>query len=237
MFRVGQVSYLNTVPLFYKLVSFEIVKGVPSKLVKLLRKGEIQAGIVSSVELFFNPEKYYVLPDISISSKGRVCSVKLFSKKPICEIERVSITNASLTSRYLLHYIMEKKFNKEIFEVPEGDAKLLIGDEAMEMDRYPFIYDLGKEWYEIHRLPFVFALFLVRRDADLDKARLLLKEVRESVKAFFEEFPREFRDYEYYFKDCIDYSLKEEHLKALDIFFNYLSKKFKREKPKPVFLK
>ncbi|GAB6064988.1 menaquinone biosynthesis protein [Aquifex pyrophilus] len=237
MFRVGQVSYLNTVPLFYKLRSFEVIKEVPSKLVELLRKGEIQVGIVSSVEFFFNPEKYYILPDISISSRGEVCSVKLFSKKPIQEVERVSITKASLTSRYLLHYIMEEKFRKEIIEVSEGEAKLLIGDEAMETDQYPFIYDLGKEWYEIHKLPFVFALFLVRRDADLNKAKLLLKEIKESLNEFFSNFPKEYRDYEYYFKECIDYSLKEEHLKSLDIFFNYLSKKFKREKPKPQFLK
>ncbi|HIQ31291.1 MAG TPA: hypothetical protein EYH49_03905, partial [Aquifex aeolicus] len=65
--RVGKVSYLNAMPLFYSLRGFEIVEGHPSYLVKLLRSGEIDAGIVSSVEYFFNPQDYYVLPDISIS--------------------------------------------------------------------------------------------------------------------------------------------------------------------------
>ncbi|HIQ49305.1 MAG TPA: hypothetical protein EYH58_06730 [Aquifex aeolicus] len=243
MFKVGKVSYVNTIPLFHKLKSFPIIEGVPSKLVKLLRDGEIQAGIVSSVEYFFFPEKYLILPNISISSKGSVCSVKLFSHKPIEEIKNVNITSASLTSRYLLYYIFEEKFGflPEEKKLSDAEAILLIGDEAMENERYPYVYpyvyDLGEEWYKFHKLPFVFALFLVRRDADKDFSKRLYKEIIESLNSFFKEAINNFKEYRFYFTNCIDYSLKEEHLRSLDIFFEYLSKKFRKGKPKLEFLK
>ncbi|RUM28955.1 MAG: hypothetical protein DSY42_07485 [Aquifex sp.] len=239
MFKVGKVSYVNTIPLFHKLKSFPIIEGVPSELVKLLRNGEIQAGIVSSVEYFFFPEKYLILPNISISSKGSVCSVKLFSHKPIEEIKSVNITSASLTSRYLLYYIFEEKFGflPEEKKLSEAEAILLIGDEALENEEYPYVYDLGEEWYKFHKLPFVFALFLVRRDADKDFSKRLHKEIIKSLNSFFKEAINNFGRYRFYFTDCIDYSLKDEHLRSLDIFFEYLSKKFKKEKPKLEFLK
>ncbi|NPB07825.1 MAG: menaquinone biosynthesis protein [Aquificae bacterium] len=235
--RVGRVSFSNTIPLFYSLKGFEVVEGLPSELVLKLRKGEIDAGIVSSVEYFFNPDLYYILPGVSISSRGRVCSVKLFSPKPIEEISGVRITRASLTSRYLLHYIFEKKYGLSIPpEREDGEALLLIGDEAMEVKDFPFVYDLGKEWYELHRLPFVFALFLVRRDADPEEAKRLHREIIGSLRDFYSVGIKE-GEKAYYFKECIDYSLGEEHLKALELFFGYLEEREGRKRPEPEFLK
>ncbi|NPA32572.1 MAG: menaquinone biosynthesis protein [Aquificae bacterium] len=239
MFRVGKVSYKNTLPLFYRVRSFEIIEGVPSRLVSLLRRGEIQAGIVSSAEFFLNPELYLILPGVSISSRGSVCSVKLFSKKPLSSVRKVFITSASLTSRYLLFYIFERKlgFSPEVVPRSEADAFLLIGDEALKEKGFPFVYDLGKEWYEITGLPFVFALFLVRKDANREKALLLLDEVRESLRAFFEESPSALKEGEVYFRGCIDYGLSDKHLRGLYEFYEYLSKRLKRGKPEPVFLR
>jgi len=235
MFKVGKVSYLNTLPLFYSLEGFDIVEGVPSELVEKLRKGEIQAGIVSSVEYFFNPEKYFILSGISISSRGSVCSVKLFSNEPIEKIKEVNITKASLTSKELLFYLFEKKFGFTPTENQRAEAKLLIGDEAMEEKDYKFVYDLGEEWFKLHKLPFVFALFLVRRDSNLSKAKTLKKEIKKSIKAFFERGISGIENEEY-FKNCLDYSLSKDHLKSLRIFYTFLSKKFGKPLPRLKFV-
>ncbi|AAC07130.1 menaquinone biosynthesis protein [Aquifex aeolicus] len=235
MFKVGKVSYLNTLPLFYSLEGFEVVEGVPSELVEKLRRGEIHAGIVSSVEYFFNPQDYFILSGISISSRGSVCSVKLFSNEPMEKIREVNITKASLTSRELLFYLFEKKFGFVPKESEEAQAKLLIGDEAMEQKGYKFVYDLGEEWFKLHGLPFVFALFLVKRDADISKAKFLKKEIKKSVKNFFEEGIKNIKNKEY-FKNCLDYSLGGEHIKSLINFYAYLSRKFKKQVPKLKFV-
>ena len=59
----------------------------------------------------------------------------------------------------------------------EADALLLIGDEGLRFQvtnrRYPYEVDLAFEWWLWQHLPFVFAVWVVRKDlAAEDKQRL-----------------------------------------------------------------
>jgi len=235
MLKVGKVNYLNTLPLFYELEGFEIVEGSPAELVKEMREGRIDAGIVSSAELFFNPDLYRILPGLSISSREKVCSVLLLSHKRIEEVERIRITPSSLTSRYLILYFLKEVYGKDVEEVVEGeDALLSIGDDALrEKESYPYSYDLGELWYRERGLPFVFALFLIRKEVSRPLGEDLYKGIKASLNRFYRNlregkvrlsaFERE------YFMKCIDYGLGEDHLRSLDLFFSFLE----RETGKP----
>ncbi len=241
--RVGKVSYLNTLPLFYSLKGFEITEGHPAELVKALREGRIDAGIVSSVEYFFNPEDYYVIPEVSISSRGRVRSVLLLSKKPLNEIERIRITPNSLTSRYLLLYLFKEVYRKDVEEVAEDeDAFLCIGDEALGIGgEFTYSYDLGEEWYRGERLPFVFALFLVRRSVPPDLVRKLHRSLIASLESFFKDLERDIvslpeRSLKDYFLSCIDYSLSDEHLRSLRRFFSFMERLTGKPSPEVISL-
>ncbi len=245
MVKVGKVGYLNTLPLFYSLKGFKVVEGHPSELVKMLRSGDIEAGIVSSAELFFNPNSYWVLPDISISSKGKVCSVLLLSKKPVGEIESLQITPNSLTSRYLLLYLLKEVYKVLPREVSHGgDARLVIGDEAIDLRKsYPFSYDLGEEWFKHTELPFVFALFLVRKEVPEGYIKKLYKGLKTSLRTFFEDlekgrvdFLEEEKFLKEYFSSCIDYSLTEEHLESLKMFFSFMERETGRPAPEVISL-
>ena len=242
MLRVGKVGYLNTLPLFYRFEGFDTVEGHPSELVKLLREGKIEAGIVSSVEYFFNPESYWVLPNISVSSRGSVCSVLLLSRKPLEEVRRVRITPSSLTSRYLLIYILREVYRLRVEEVGEGeDAFLAIGDEAIQLrDSYPYAYDLGEEWFRQTGLPFVFALFLVRREVPRRDIVKLFENLRSSVESFFRDLRsgnlRLNGDLKRYFCECIDYSLEEEHLRSLGRFFAFMERETGKPAPEVISL-
>ncbi|MFN3976608.1 MAG: menaquinone biosynthesis protein [Aquificaceae bacterium] len=233
MVKVGRVNYLNTLPLFYRWDSkVSFVEGHPSHLVKLLRGGEIQAGIVSSVEYLINREDYILVPGVSISSKERACSVLIFSERPLEEVESIYLTPASLTSRLLALYILEKVYRKKP-EVVENKGKaqalLLIGDEAIKeklANRWPHIYDLGEEWFKLHRLPFVFALFLVRKDA----APWLAEYIREQCNNSRAEFYKDLSEGKIqvkglsknflleYFNSCLSYELREREWASLEIF-------------------
>ena len=245
MLRIGKVSYLNTLPLFYNLEGFEIVEGHPPELVKLLREGKIDAGIVSSAEYFFNPESYWVIPDLSVSSRGRVCSVLLLSKKPVKNVRRVRITPRSLTSRFLLIYVLKEGYGIEVEEVGEGeDAFLVIGDEALKLkSSFPYVLDLGEEWLRLTGLPFVFALFLVRREVPPKLVLELKEKLRASLRRFFEdlgsgklELPWEEGFLKDYFSKCIDYSLDEEHLRSLKLFFSFMERETGRPAPETISL-
>ncbi len=243
MLRVGKVSYINTLPLFYRLRGFSVVEGHPAELVKALRASDIDAGIVSSVEFFLNPADYWILPDVSISSRGEVKSVLLLSTKPVNRIKRIRITSRSLTSRYLLLYILKELYGVEAEEVTGNeDAFLTIGDQALSLrESYPHVLDLGEEWHRATGLPFVFALFLVRKDAPAERVSSLHREVVNSVGAFMRDL-REGRVSlppgvdPSYFTRCIDYTLGEEHLRSLRRFFAFMERETSKPAPEVISL-
>ncbi|WP_448588522.1 menaquinone biosynthesis protein [Thermocrinis sp.] len=240
MYKIGKVSYLNTLPLFYKFTDpeLELVEGHPSHLVSLLRKGEIQAGIVSSVEYILHPELYRIVPDVSISSKEKVCSVLLFSHKPIEGVKKIYLTPASLTSKYLCFYLLEEIHQlKPIYTEnrEEADALLLIGDEALSTKRkgkYAYTYDLAQEWYKLHKLPFVFALFLVRKEMPEDLDRRIRELCLVSIEAFYKDLKEgkvkvegySQEELEEYFGECLNNSFGRDEMLSLEIFKKFIEK-------------
>lgn len=240
MFKIGKVSYLNTLPLFFAwdCSDVEIVEGTPAQLVELLRKGELQAGIVSSVEYLMHPESYRIVHNISISSKEKACSVMLFCKEPIDKVKSLYLTPASLTSKMLTLYIIREVYKKDpqiITDKDKAQAVLLIGDEALEeksSNKWKYIYDLGYEWYKLHKLPFVFALFTVRKDAPEELDRLIALQVKKSLELFYkalEENRLRVGGYEpsflkSYFTECLEYDLDEGKLASLELFKEILMK-------------
>lgn len=229
MIKVGKVSYLNTLPLFYSWDTQEVslIEGHPSELVKKLRAGQIQAGIVSSVEFLLHPEDYRVVPGISISSRERACSVLIFSKRPLEFIRSIHLTPASMTSKMLAMYVLKRVYGNspEVVERSQAEALLLIGDEAFsekDSGRWDYIYDLGEEWFRLHGLPFVFALFLVRRDAPEWLDQLILEQCRKSREEFYHDLEegklRLQKPLKDYFNLCLDYTLDEEGWRSLSLF-------------------
>src|SRR5258708_4603540 len=95
-FRVGSVGYLNAVPLTRGLED-EVIFTTPSKLAEMLRREELDAGLVSVVEVLFN-DRYDVLDGIAIASLGEVKSVLLAHRRPVEEAETIFCDPASLTS-------------------------------------------------------------------------------------------------------------------------------------------
>ncbi|MCS6957265.1 MAG: menaquinone biosynthesis protein [Aquificaceae bacterium] len=240
MIKIGVVGYLNTLPIFYRWTTKDVlfVKDHPSKLVEYLREGKIHAGIVSSAEYLIHGEQYIIVPNISISSKERACSVLIFSKKPLEKVDTLYLTPASLTSRLLALYVLREVYRREpqiVKDKSHAEAVMLIGDEALRerfSNAWLYVYDLGSEWFHLHGLPFVFALFLVRKDAPPELVSLIERECSRSKEVFFQElkahriklqgYSQEFL--EGYFTSCLDYNLGSEELKSLEIFKEILIK-------------
>ncbi len=177
--RVGRIDFANCTPLFRALeegglareVTF--VPGLPTELNRKLRTGAVDVSPSSSVEYLENPGLYGFLPDLSISSIGPVGSVLLFSRRPLDELDGrpVALSPASATSVLLLRVLLERfRGLRPRYGAPgnDEDAVLWIGDHALRLareDRWPFVYDLGRLWFEHTGTPFVFALWICRREA------------------------------------------------------------------------
>ncbi len=185
-FRVGSVPYLNAVPLTRGLER-EIEFIPPAQLAEKLRGGGLDAALVSITEVLFH-EGYDVLDGIAVASLGEVFSVFLAHRVPLEEVREVFCDTASLTSVNLLRVLLAERGLKPEFkplpaysEATHHDAVLLIGNPAIEFRRAPHpheIWDLGAAWYELTRLPFVYAIWALRRDVENERLRRQLREAR-----------------------------------------------------------
>ena len=197
MLRIGQIEYANCTPLFHILrerfpcSEYEFVAGVPARLNGMLFAGEIDVCPSSSIEYAYHPERYRILPHLSISSIGAVASVLLFSSVPVESLDgcKIRLSSESATSVNLLKILLGQRFGCScVYETvqPTGSladddspAILLIGDSALRAsleDSGLFVYDLGEMWHSWTGHPFVFALWLCRNEiAERDELKSLAR--------------------------------------------------------------
>src|SRR5438477_3956606 len=166
-FRVGSVPYLNAVPLTRGLEE-QVSFATPSQLAEMLRRDELEAALVSVTEVLMN-DRYDVLDGIAVASLGEVKSVLLAHRRPIEEVKEVFCDTASLTSVQLLRVLLAERglcpdfkplASYDFGSLP--DYALLIGDPALDFALAPQshdTWDLGAAWYEMTKLPFVYAVW------------------------------------------------------------------------------
>ena len=250
MLTIGQITYANCTPIFHELMKefpadrYRMVRGVPAVLNGMLRQGEIDLCPSSSIEYGRRADRYYLLPDLSISAIGPVKSVFLFSRVPIAELggQTIGLTSESETSVVLLRILLQKYHGVTArFEQTSGldldrfAACLLIGDTALKTALARpdgFCFDLGELWHGATGLPFVFALWIVRREVaerQHSELRLLLADLlaaKERARGAYEQIAessqestwmdrRELVDY----WQTISYDLTPAHQQGVCCFF------------------
>lgn len=236
-FRIGSVPYLNAAPLTRGIES-ELIFATPAKLAELLRRDELDAALVSVSEVLLQ-DRYDVLDGVSIASLGEVYSVLLAHKKPLEEAREIFCDTASLTSVNLLKVLLAERGLRPEFKPLESydaavnkDFVLLIGDRAIEFQRSPHaheIFDLGAAWLELTRLPFVYAVWALRRGIDNRELKRELKEAKhfgldtlDTIIETREEFDEDFR--RDYFEWHIHFHLAEDEKRAIAKFGELLQK-------------
>jgi len=242
MLNIGEISYANVFPIFNMLKKYEGLKFIsafPSFLNRAVREGGVDVTPCSSIEYARNSDNYFIIPDISISSKVQVKSVCLFSNYDISYLgnKNIFLTSESGTSVVLLKIILKKFYQMKVnFTIDESnaDAYLYIGDKALfeyYKKGFKYIYDLGAQWNNFTGLPFVYALWLVtkeavnnKRDEMIEFKKLLLKikdDSKQNLSSLIDH---------YYFKgltsyqiidywETIDYSLTDTHIAGLKEFY------------------
>jgi chorismate dehydratase len=253
--RLGRIQYLNVLPIYFALENlfgengFELVSGTPADLNAAMQQGRVDLGSISAMEYGRRFQDYFLLPDLSISSRGPVGSVLLFSRVPPAELDgRPLLVSAhSASGAALLKVLMSELYRaRPLFRqgpvveamTPEYDGVLAIGDEALQLQprgNWPHVLDLGAAWQEWIGLPFVFGVWAVRRDYAVSRPEkastlhyLLLRSRDWGLKALPElsrlaaaNLGRPASELLSYFQH-LDYSLTTEHEKGLAIFFNHL---------------
>jgi chorismate dehydratase len=193
--RLGRIPWINAAPVYAAMDRGlvpsppTVVSATAAELNDLLAAGELDLSVISAVEYARDANLYHLLPDLAISCDGPVHSVALFSKRPVAELDGATVlrTASSRTSVLLLELLCRHVWQVSpnfvtaraeandlatLSTLPH-DAVLVIGDAALHLRAsgiYPVFEDLGLAWKQWTGLPFVFAVWAARRDADRGEA-------------------------------------------------------------------
>ncbi|MBC2877332.1 MULTISPECIES: menaquinone biosynthetic enzyme MqnA/MqnD family protein [Streptomyces] len=186
--RVGHIQFLNCLPLYWglartgALLDLDLSKDTPERLSEALIRGDLDIGPVTLVEYLRHADELVALPDIAVGCDGPVMSCMIVSQVPLKELDgaRVALGSTSRTSVRLAQLLLAEQIGvrPEYFTCPpdlslmmrEADAAVLIGDAALRASLHYApklgleVHDLGRMWKEWTGLPFVFAVWAVRRD-------------------------------------------------------------------------
>ena len=186
-FRVGSVPYLNAAPLT-RGIEDQILLAPPSRLAQLLREDKLDAALVSVTEVLLTG-RYDILDGIAVASLGEVKSVFLAHRGPIEAAREIFCDPASLTSVALLKVLLcQRGLSPSFIPLPSDgierlpDYALLIGDPALDFLRSAHdhqILDLGSAWFDLTGLPFVYAVWALRRGIENTDLRRQLREARD----------------------------------------------------------
>jgi chorismate dehydratase len=116
---------------------------------------------------------------------------------------------------------------------------LVIGDPALDLVRAPGefqLWDLGLAWYELTRLPFVYAVWALRRGMDTGQLRRKLREARDFGLDTLDSIIRSRTEYDLDFRRDylswhIHYHLGTDEKRGLDKFIELL----RRHGAPPIF--
>jgi len=183
---VGKIPYLNSVPFYahFEQRRFKILPITPRRMGVLSRKGQIDAGLFSLADFLGQKETLEPL-QFGIATRDQVRSVLLFSNDGWLDLDgkTIGVTDDSATSVLLLRLLLEKRYgvratlqrmHSGVNDLDQFDAVLLIGDAALRhtkrgLEGFDIVYDLAKEWYDWQKLPFVFALWAVKKSLGLEE--------------------------------------------------------------------
>jgi chorismate dehydratase len=223
---------------------FDLSYTVPSRCAEQLKAGTADIGIIPVAAYTTIPD-LVVVPGVSIAAKNEVRSILLVSKVPVEKIRNVATDDSSRTSSALVKVFLRKfvgiapGFTRQTPNLEEmlrwHDAALLIGDPALQASTDGYhVYDLAQQWRRWTGRPFVFAFWAVRKAAlggappDLDLAQVFqqsrdhgLKNIPEIVNKWSAALRLPESLVRNYLTDNVDYSLDQENLEGLQLFFRY----------------
>lgn len=182
---MGRISYINASPVYYGLDHglapswLRLVTDVPASLNRQILEGSVDISPISAAHYAMNHRSLLLLPDLSISCHGPVMSVLCVSRFPLEDLtgKTVMLSKESATGASFIKMIFAQKgvtpqfvtgYVGDITTIPSDvDAVLVIGDAALTQpweERFSYCLDLGEIWHDMTGLPFVFAVWAVRRD-------------------------------------------------------------------------
>lgn len=244
--KVSAVSYLNTKPLLYGIFNhpvyekLDLTLDIPSQCALKLIADEVDVALMPVGALHDLPD-YNIISDYCIGSDGDVRTVCIYSDVPMEEIEVVYLDYHSRTSVLLAQHLLKNYWKKEVMFLPgpEGfedkisgsTAGLVIGDKALDQElKSEYIYDLAEAWKSMYDLPFVFAVWVSRKELPVDFIQQFNAAQSQGIARIDQLVQlmantRKHFDLDQYYNRNISYVLDVDKKKALELFLSVTKEK------------
>lgn len=257
--RLAASSYLNTAPLIWSFIHGSQREQVelftdtaPARCAEMLANGDADAALVPIIEYQRIPD-IAIIPDVCVGSRTAVKSVVLVTRKNnLKKVESVALDESSRTSVTLVKIIFreflgfEPKWTTSAPDLKSmlahADAALIIGDPAMKIPREEFrVFDLATLWHEFTGFGFVFAMWMVRKDA-VEKVRPVdfagardegLANLNDIERTYIEQIGLSQDEIRHYLTENIVFSVDEEMKKGSKLYFDLAAKHLLISETKP----
>jgi chorismate dehydratase len=214
---------------------------LPSVCARLLQDGEVDLGLVPSIE-YLQAADYRFVPGVAVTSRGAIASVALYSRRPLDQVRHIALDTSSRTSVALIQVLCQHHFHISPRFVPHGpdlavmtrdfDAGLLIGDPAFEADHAGLglqKIDLGLEWTRMTGLPFVYAAWTGRAGTVTREDVRLLQDAQQQGLAAVDSIAAEYAGSDpaksakaaRYLRDNVKYGLGADEAAGLQLFLDH----------------
>jgi chorismate dehydratase len=238
-YKVGVVSYLNSVPFVKGILSSEVIQQTelivqpPAVIAQMLLEEQIDMGLIP-VSVLRKMKQYHINTDYCIGAVKEVYSVCIFSNEPLESCHTLLLDSHSRTSVVLAQILLDEYFKIKLNVKPSydgyenelynGTAGVVIGDRTFPLHKkYNYCYDLASCWYKLTSLPFVFAAWISREEITpsylqqfnnaLTKGIGMIDEIALSMQPDYPDV-----DVRKYLTQNLSHSLDDEKRKGLNLF-------------------
>ena len=205
-----------------------------------LREGEIELGLISSLDYALKKETWHVIPDLCVSAIKSVKHVQLFFKKGSTDIQRVAVDRGASSEVTLLKILMREKYmmSPDYTEMDadlesmlsNAEAALIVGDKGIDyaQDNRNRL-DLNEEWLDLTGLPFVYAFWAGREMTvttdDLKAIKSSFELGEKNLENISKEYARNHRQnwsvYHDFYTQNMSYTFSDVEKDGLNEFYNY----------------
>jgi len=182
--RYGRIAYVNVAPVETAFDAgavsrdVDVFGAVPTQLNAAMSEGRLDVGAMSAAHYLAHTDEFERIADLCIAADGPVRTVLLVSPTPPALLgdATVAVTSHSASGRALLAALLSgfrdvrpryEIVGDALAAARAGRPALVIGDDALSVraELPPAqVHDLGEAWRAWTGLPFVFAVWAVRRE-------------------------------------------------------------------------
>ncbi|MGQ9733234.1 MAG: menaquinone biosynthetic enzyme MqnA/MqnD family protein [Candidatus Zipacnadales bacterium] len=246
-FRIGAVRFLNARPLVASLEAvgppYKVLYGSPAGVAAALERGDCDVGMIP-VGAYLAGIGGRIVPGVSISCRGPIGTLKLFSKCPLSEIRTLALDRTSRSTVLLARALLAARYHVRPRYGPiepdlahlldKADAAVVIGQDALLRGERPpqatVEVDLGEAWWNWQQLPFVMAVWAFRQNWVSDQLEEALRAAREGGEQMIghlaeKEAKRRGLDpvvVKQYLGERLSYQLTDDHLRGIERFQSLL---------------